>query len=675
MTSNTVKFIDKLPYKARLELCNILDFNNDWKILGGNLNFKMHELFQMENAILRRGSPTDELLSKMVSKNHTVSELFKHLYDMKHFQAMLVLKPYVDPSYHKLILEGSHGIATTTGNGSLSSIEILETKKAPRTNSKVNVQNEAFVKQENNPCNLPTRKVSDPLTPMNVLGGTPHVPYHELTVATNNWDLNNILGRGGFGTVYRGLWKNTPIAIKKLEVQRSNKSEETLNQCQRDQSLRELKYLNSCRHKNILPLDGICFESGKYCLIYRFMENGSLEDRLLMRKNKPPLSWEDRLNIAKGAASGIQFLHAQEPPLIHGDVKSANILLNDHMDPVIGDFGLTQEGPIEKATHVTLKRVNGTRPYLPVDFLMDRKLSTKVDVYAFGIVLFELATGMRAYDENRTSERLLKDLVEKHYKEKNNLILLADKIVQPLQYYDKFIEIGILCINKLSKERPEMIQVHSRLCGRSGEEYPSPSTIPTPCPPTVGVADASTRRPISPRCDAIGRYKFTNRPLLFQQTKPHVNQNLRASQQLGSNNVRPQQMGTQKLIQDNVFSHQPKVFDHQHEMMHPQVLAHDMYRMNMANDIPESTNKSLEESCSGNHTTASSEQSESLESSKSSSINIQKKDLLPESELPFLGQNIGVGGLDNVDVQNTSENCGMEIVPQDSTPLFLLHRN
>uniref|UniRef100_A0A8D9BQK7 non-specific serine/threonine protein kinase n=1 Tax=Cacopsylla melanoneura TaxID=428564 RepID=A0A8D9BQK7_9HEMI len=669
MSSSTVKFIDKLPYKARLELCQILDFNNDWKVLGGILDFKLYELFQMENAILRRDSPTNELLSKMVSKNHTVSELFKHLYEMKHFQAMLVLKPFVDPSYHKLIPGGSRSIHTITGDCSLSSVEILETKKPPRTNSKVNVKNEPLVKQVNNPCNQPTRKVSDPLTPMNVLGGTPHIPYDELTVATNNWNPNNILGRGGFGTVYRGLWKNTPIAIKKLEVQKSNKSEETLNQCQREQSLRELKYLNSCRHKNILPLDGISFESGKYCLVYRYMENGSLEDRLLMRRNKPPLSWDDRLNIAKGAASGIQFLHAQEPPLIHGDIKSANILLNDHMEPVIGDFGLTQEGPIEKATHVTLKRVNGTRPYLPVDFLMDRKLSTKVDVYAFGIVLFELATGMRAYDENRTSERLLKDLVEKHYKEKNNLIHLADKSVQPLQYYDKFIDIGILCINKLSKERPEMIQVHSRLCGGSGGESPSPSTIPTPCSPTVGVADTST-----PRYDPIGRHKFNNRLPLLQQTNPHVNQIVRTPLQQPSNNVRPQQMGTQRLGQDNVLSHQPKVLDHQHEPIHPipHVLAYEMQRIHLDNDIVKSTSKSLdesEESCCG--TTSSSDQSESIQSSKSAS-NIQENDILLVTELQSVVEKNRVGEQENVDVQNA---CGYQIVKEECTPLFLLHRN
>ncbi|KAL1453997.1 hypothetical protein WDU94_010294 [Cyamophila willieti] len=193
--------------------------------------------------------------------------------------------------------------------------------------------------------------VSDPSTPM--LGDIPHFPYNELKTATKYWNKDNKVGEGGFGTVYKCEWKNTTIAVKKLKVRRSNKPEETLNQCQRDQLLRELKYLNSCRHKNILPLDGICFEHPKYCLIYRYMEHGSLEKKL--SRKEPSLCWEHRLHIAKGAASGIQFLHAKEPPAIHGDIKSANILLNEHMDPVIGDFGLTREGPIEK-THIIVSR-------------------------------------------------------------------------------------------------------------------------------------------------------------------------------------------------------------------------------------------------------------------------------------------------------------------------------
>lgn len=509
MSKPIIKFIYDLPYKARIELCNILDYNNDWKTLGGTfMKFNCYDLFQMENAILRRGSPTDELLSRWGSQNHTVIELFKHLYEMKHYRALLVLKPYVDTNYHKCIPEGCSDVKTNITPPEESTFSSEATQRSAQPNARVNFQHEASVKQENNPENQPTRKVSDPVTPLNVLGGTPHIPYEELTIATNNWNKLNVLGRGGFGTVYKGFWKSTPIAVKKLEVQRSNKSEETLNQCQREQTLRELKYLNSCRHDNILPLYGISIESGKYCLIYQFMPNGSLEDRLLLRKNTPPLQWSDRLNIAKGTALGIQFLHSREPPLIHGDIKSANILLNSHMDPVIGDFGLTQEGPIEKATHITLKRVSGTRPYLPHEFLSGKRISTKVDVYAFGIVLFEIATGLRAYDDTRKSERHLKNLVDKQSEE--NMYDLVDKNAQPIELKTayKFFNIGKLSTKTLPRERPEMIQVYHELCGgeTSNATGPSMRPIPSVSVPTSSGTPAMRAFELSP--NALPRYKF-----------------------------------------------------------------------------------------------------------------------------------------------------------------------
>lgn len=564
MTPVIVKYVNDLPYKARLELCNVLDYNYDWKTLGGTyLKYNNYDLFQMENAILRRGSPTDEMLARSGAANLTVLELLNYLRCMKHYRAMLVLKPYVDKKYHTWIPEGCYESRTVEPPPRERCVFTEENIKTAQPNVKANIP-EASVKQEStprNPNNEPTRKVSDPITPLNVVGGTPHISYQELTLATNNWDRLNILGKGGFGTVYKGFWKKTPIAVKKLEVMRSDKSEETLNQCQREQSMRELKYLNSCRHDNILPLYGISFESGKYCLVYQFMPNGSLEDRLLMRKNTPTLIWSERLNIAKGTALGLQFLHSREPPLIHGDIKSANILLNAHMDPVIGDFGLTQEGPIEKATHITLKRVNGTRPYLPFEFLSAKRLSTKVDVYGFGIVLFELATGMRAYDDTRRSERLLKNLVDKFSEE--NIYELVDKNAQPLDLNiaNAFFKIGKVATKLLAKDRPEMIQVFNMLCGSAPGSIENSNVTGPSIRPTLPLSSATPVRTMNPP-NNVPRYKFVkpqdsavpylpapihmmNAPHLLQQTSslfplPHMQPNF----------VRPQQTGSQKLPQD-----------------------------------------------------------------------------------------------------------------------------
>uniref|UniRef100_A0A8D9AEC6 non-specific serine/threonine protein kinase n=1 Tax=Cacopsylla melanoneura TaxID=428564 RepID=A0A8D9AEC6_9HEMI len=551
MGTSAVKFIDKLPNKARNELCNILDRNNDWKILGGTLDFKIHELAQMENAILRRGSPTDELLSKMATRNHRVSDLFKHLYKIEHFQAMLILKPYVNPRYHKLLPAiDSNDTSGTTLEDDLANIK---------------VQDEALPKQENNqdnqiervlcipgihdqptvelcpPGNHPTREVWDPLgsTHLNMIGCIPRIPYDELRDATDNWKIE--LGSGGFGKVYKGLWKKSHIAIKVLKVKRQNKPEEELNQIQREQSLRELKYLSSCRHDNILPLYGICFEAGKYCLIYQYMKNGSLEDRLHMKNYTLPLHWKQRLNIARGSALGLQFLHDREPPLIHGDIKSANILLNAYMDPVIGDFGLTREGPIERATHVTLSRVSGTRPYLPYEYLMDKILSTKVDVYAFGIVLFELATGMGPYDSTRKRDgKFLRDFVLIHAAENRDMQGIVDKIpgLYNVSIADIFFNIGKLCVSLDRKDRPEMSQVCTYLragSDQSDDDYefpiptlptrparpapliPAPPIIPTapPAPPIIPTAPPAP--PIIPTAPIAQRNQFTDE-FLFPRT-------------------------------------------------------------------------------------------------------------------------------------------------------------
>jgi len=139
-----------------------------------------------------------------------------------------------------------------------------------------------------------------------------------------------------------GTWKNTDVAIKKIRKD-SDSDESYMFQLQ--QSLREIKILNSRAHENILPLYAYSFDGEMPCLVYQLMQNGSLEDRLLLRQKTKPLTWMQRHEISKGIARGLQYLHTiGEKPLIHGDVKSANILLDKNFEPKIGDFGLAREG-------------------------------------------------------------------------------------------------------------------------------------------------------------------------------------------------------------------------------------------------------------------------------------------------------------------------------------------
>lgn len=226
----------------------------------------------------------------------------------------------------------------------------------------------------------------------------PQIDYNELVMATNRWDDKNRLGRGGFGTVYKGKWKETDVAIKKLESRKNDDS----GRIKWEQSMTELKYLNSARHDNILPLYGYSVNGDEPCLVYQLMLGDSLERRLSKKTTFSPLTWQQRLIIAQGTARGLQFLHTfKEKPLIHGDIKPANILLDPCCHPRIGDFGLAREGPLSLNASVEVSRIYGTQFYLPNEFLGAKCLSTKVDTYSYGIVLYELVTGWKVKDSTR----------------------------------------------------------------------------------------------------------------------------------------------------------------------------------------------------------------------------------------------------------------------------------
>lgn len=229
------------------------------------------------------------------------------------------------------------------------------------------------------------------------------------------------------------------------------------------QILGELRMLNAYRHDNVLPLYGFSVGGEDPCLIYQFMPNGSLEDRLLCRQGKPPLVWGQRVSIAVGTARGLQFLHTiNEKPLIHGDIKSANILLDYNYQPKIGDFGLAREGPHNHYTHMKVSRVHGTRPYLPDEFLRGKKFSTKVDTHSFGIVLFELSTGLRAYDDQRT-HKFLRDLIENSNDAQLDSLVDRKPPPEDPQTFRSLIDLGKVCASRKPKDRPEMVLVLQEL--------------------------------------------------------------------------------------------------------------------------------------------------------------------------------------------------------------------
>ncbi|XP_015062196.1 receptor-like kinase TMK3 [Solanum pennellii] len=216
---------------------------------------------------------------------------------------------------------------------------------------------------------------------------------------TKNFSPENELGRGGFGVVYKGeLDDGTQIAVKRMEAGIvSNKA--------LDEFRSEIDVLSKVRHRHLVSLLGYSVEGSERILVYEYMPQGALSRHLFRWKNfkLEPLSWKKRLNIALDVARGVEYLHTlAHQSFIHRDLKSSNILLGDDFRAKVSDFGLVKLAPDKEKSVVT--RLAGTFGYLAPEYAVTGKITTKADVFSFGVVLMELLTGMMALDEDRPEE-------------------------------------------------------------------------------------------------------------------------------------------------------------------------------------------------------------------------------------------------------------------------------
>ncbi|WOK96466.1 receptor protein kinase TMK1 [Canna indica] len=220
-----------------------------------------------------------------------------------------------------------------------------------------------------------------------------------LRVATHSFAPENVLGQGGFGVVYKGeLRDGTGIAVKRMEST-------VLTSKALDEFQAEIVVLSKVRHRNLVSILGYCMEGNEKLLVYEYMPQGDLSKHLFQWKQLEldPLSWKKRLNIALDVARGLEYLHNfANQCFIHRDLKSSNILLCDDYRAKISDFGLAKLAPDGKNSFAT--RLAGTFGYLAPEYAVTGKVTTKVDVFSFGVVLMELLTGLKALDENRPEE-------------------------------------------------------------------------------------------------------------------------------------------------------------------------------------------------------------------------------------------------------------------------------
>ncbi|KAL0284705.1 UNVERIFIED_CONTAM: Somatic embryogenesis receptor kinase [Sesamum angustifolium] len=295
------------------------------------------------------------------------------------------------------------------------------------------------------------------------LGQLKRFSLRELQVATDSFSNKNILGRGGFGKVYKGrLADGSLVAVKRLKEERTPGGEL--------QFQTEVEMISMAVHRNLLRLRGFCMTPTERLLVYPYMANGSVASCLRERPpNEPPLDWPTRKRIALGSARGLSYLHDHcDPKIIHRDVKAANILLDEEFEAVVGDFGLAKLMDY-KDTHVTTA-VRGTIGHIAPEYLSTGKSSEKTDVFGYGIMLLELITGQRAFDLARLAnddDVMLLDWVKGLLKEKK-LEMLVDPDLQNNYVeaeVEQLIQVALLCTQSSPMDRPKMSEVVRMLEG------------------------------------------------------------------------------------------------------------------------------------------------------------------------------------------------------------------
>ncbi|WVZ90831.1 hypothetical protein U9M48_037091 [Paspalum notatum var. saurae] len=278
-----------------------------------------------------------------------------------------------------------------------------------------------------------------------------HFNHKELKLMTENFMEE--IGRGGFGPVYKGYLDNgSPVAVK-MRSQTSSQGDEEF--------LAEAQHLTRVHHKNLVSLIGYCKEKKHMALVYEYMEGGNLCDRLRGEiSGATALTWHQRVRIAIDSAHGLEYLHKScQPPLIHRDVKTTNILLSADLVAKIADFGLMKAFANEFKTHVTT-RPAGTLGYLDPEYYNTSQLSEKSDVYSFGVVLLELITGQPPSVPMSNTESIhIAQWVRQKLSEGDDITGIADPRMRG--EYDvnsvwKVTELALQCQEQPSRKRPTM---------------------------------------------------------------------------------------------------------------------------------------------------------------------------------------------------------------------------
>ncbi|XP_057494037.1 protein NSP-INTERACTING KINASE 3-like [Actinidia eriantha] len=320
--------------------------------------------------------------------------------------------------------------------------------------------------------------VNDQYDPEVRLGHLKRFAFKELRAATDHFNSKNILGKGGFGIVYKGcLNDGSTVAVKRLKDYNAVGGE--------IQFQTEVEMISLAVHRNLLRLWGFCTTENERILVYPYMPNGSVASRLRDHiHGRPVLDWSRRKSIALGTARGLLYLHEQcDPKIIHRDVKAANILLDEDFEAVVGDFGLAKLLD-HRDSHVTTA-VRGTVGHIAPEYLSTGQSSEKTDVFGFGILLLELITGQKALDFGRAANQkgVMLDWVKKLHQE-GKLNLMVDKDLKgnfDRVELEEMVQVALLCTQFNPSHRPKMSEVLRMLEGDGlAEKWEASQNVETP---------------------------------------------------------------------------------------------------------------------------------------------------------------------------------------------------